>query len=342
MPENYTCAPPDGLIRVSLVVPMRNEEGSLQTLIDSICQQTCPPAEVLLVDGGSTDKTVVVARSLSAGDTRFRVLEAGEATPGRGRNVGVTAAHHAWIALTDAGIRLESTWLGHLVEVVKRDVSVAVVYGNYEPLTHSFFERCAALAYPPPKQYRPGGWMRGPSVASSLIHRDVWEAIGGFPDLRAAEDLIFMERIQEQGFKVGWAPTATVWWHIQPTLRATFQKFVLYSRHNVLAGRQRYWHYGVAQHYLVGIPFVALGLVHSLWWLVIPLLGALTRAAKSIWVRREGRRLRWLLNPVQFMGVGVTLATIDLATFVGWGQALWQRRAQVHPASAAGYPPHRR
>ena len=311
-------------ISVSLVVPARNEEATLGQLVDSIRGQTRPPDEVILVDGGSDDRTVFLARAYAQGDPRFRVVEAGDATPGQGRNVGIAAAAHDWIALTDAGIRLDAEWLERLAEVAEQDPSVRAVYGDYEPVRETFFERCAALAYVPAKQHRPGGPMRGPSIASALIHRDVWEAVGGFPDLRAAEDLIFMERIDEHRFMVGWAPGATVSWQIQPTLARTFRRFVLYSKHNVWAGRQRYWHHGIARQYLVGLPFVVLAFAHSPWWLVALLLGALTRVAKSIWVRREGRGLIWLLNPIQFAGVGVILAAIDLATFVGWVQARWK------------------
>jgi hypothetical protein len=64
-----------------------------------------------------------------------------------------------------------------------------------------------------------------------------------------------------------------------------------------------------------------LALVHRPWWLAVPILMSLTRVAKSIWVRREGRGLLWLLNPAQFAGVWVIIAAIDLATFVGWVQA---------------------
>src|SRR5437867_1826481 len=122
-------------IKVSLVVPMRDEEGSIGRLIDSIRQQERQPDEVLLVDGGSTDKTVESARMLTEDDYRFRVIPAGEATPGRGRNVGVAASSNEWIAFTDAGIVLESAWLGRLIDVAERDASISVVYGDYEPVT---------------------------------------------------------------------------------------------------------------------------------------------------------------------------------------------------------------
>jgi len=319
--------PAGSRLRVSLVIPVKDEEGSLEALIGSIQSQTRPPEEIILVDGGSTDGTVDLARRLTRHDPRFRVLEAGEATPGRGRNVGIAAATYDWIALTDAGIRLEATWLERLVEVLQRDPRVRVVYGNHEPIPGSFFERCAALACVSPKRRRPGGWMRDPIVASSLIHRSVWRSVGGFPDLRASEDLIFMERIEQHGFRTGWAPEATVWWQLQPSLVGTFRKFVLYSKHNVWAGRQRHWHYGVARAYLAAALFLFLAILDSPLWVAVLLAGAAARVAKRIWCRREDRGVLWLLNPLQFLGVGVVLVALDMATLAGWVQAVLSKRA---------------
>ena len=322
---------------VSLVVPVRNEEKSLPALFDSIRRQTHQPAEVILVDGGSTDETVKLAREIASasGAPALRVIEATEATPGRGRNIGIAAARTEWVALTDAGIRLEPEWLESLLAVARADADVKVVYGNYEASVGSFFERCAALVYLPPKVERAGGRLRGPSIASTLLRREVWEAVGGFPDLRAAEDLFFMEHIKRLNFKTGYAPRATVWWQLQPTLAKTFRKFVLYSRHNVWAGRQWDWHYGLARQYAFNLIFFALALAHSAWWLLLPVAWTLARAAKLIYVRREGRGLAWLSNPLQFAGVIFVMLAIDLATFVGWAQAAWQRGEGVVAGRAA-------
>ncbi|MCA1815265.1 MAG: glycosyltransferase [Acidobacteria bacterium] len=307
---------------ISLVVPVRDEEASLPTLLDSVRRQTRPPDEVILVDGGSTDRTVALARELSRGDARLRVVEAGEATPGRGRNVGVAAASHEWIAFTDAGIRLEPDWLARLAAEVERDPALDVVYGNYEPLPRTFFERCAAVAYVSPKSRPPEAPCRGRFIASSLVRREVWRRAGGFPDLRAAEDLIFMERVAASGARTAWAPRATVWWQLQPTLWRTFRRFMLYSKHNVWAGRQRYWHYGVARLYAAGLVFVSLALLHSPWWLVAPALGLLARAAKSVAAHREGRPLWWALSPARLLTVAAIILAVDAGTFAGWAQAL--------------------
>jgi hypothetical protein len=148
--------------------------------------------------------------------------------------------------------------------------------------------------------------------------------------LRAAEDLMFMSALERAGFRVAWSPRATVWWRLRPTLASTYAKFVLYSRHNVRAGLARHWHYGVARQYAVALVFVALAFAHSAWWLVVPALGLAARAALSVWRRREGRGLPWAINPARLAAVLVIILTIDLATFVGWAQALLQR----HPDEA--------
>lgn len=309
-------------MNVSVVVPLRNEEQSLPRLLETIRQQTFQPAEIILVDGGSSDNTVKLARCAAEKDSRFRVIEAGPATPGRGRNVGIEAASYDWVALTDAGNRPEPNWLESLVEAVAADPSTEVVYGNFEPVIDSWFTRCAALAFMPLKVARPGGSMRGPYIASSMLRREVWRKIGGFPDLRAAEDLIFMNRILEAGFAVAWAPQATVWWELQPSLAQTFRRFALYSKHNVWAGRQSDWHYGIARQYALAAVLLILAIIHSLWWLLGLVIWFGTRVFLSVWRRRDERGLLWALNPTQLVSVGVILLTIDLATFVGWAQAI--------------------
>jgi len=69
---------------------------------------------------------------------------------------------------------------------------------------------------------------------------------------------------------------------------------------------------------------------------VAAVAGAVARVAKSIWVRRAGRGLGFVLKPVQFVRVGVILAAIDAATFLGWVQALCvrpPRRNAINPES---------
>ena len=333
-PTNPAVAASD--VKVSLVVPVRNEAATIEELLDSIAGQTRPPDEVVIVDGGSRDDTVGRARAATHDDGKVRVIEAGPATPGRGRNVGIAAARHEWIALTDAGIRLDPRWLERLLETTLRNPSAGVVYGNYEPVIDSFLTRCASLAYVVPPQIRADGLMRGPAIASCLVRKSAWASVGGFPDLRAAEDLMFMEALAEKGVATGWAPGALVKWRLAPTLGATYRRFELYSRHNVWAGRQRFWHYGVARQYAAAALVAVAALVAGPAWLILLPLGLLARAVKSIWPRREGRGLAWVLEPRQLAGVMAVLLVLDAATFVGWLRALVTRPpAREPPAPTA-------
>lgn len=309
-------------LAVSLVIPVRSEAATISDLLASIHGQTFRAREVIFVDGGSVDDTVQILREAAGKNSLLRVLEAKDATPGRGRNIGIEAASNDWIALTDAGVWLEPTWLENLVAEVERDPSVDVVFGAYEPQTATFFLEFAAAAYVVPKQKRPGGRMRGPSIASCLLRRNLWRVVGGFPDLRAAEDLIFMERCQQVG-KIAWTSLALMRWQLQPSLLATFRRFAIYSYHNVLVGRQRHWHYGIARQYFLALLIVILAAAHSRVWLFVLLLAAVARAAKSIWKYDEHCRIAWLLNPARLMLVGTIVAVVDVATFVGWGRALW-------------------
>jgi glycosyltransferase involved in cell wall biosynthesis len=310
--------------RVSLVIPVRDEAATIFDLVTSIHSQTLPASEIVFVDGGSLDNTVQILRQSAQKDPSMQLIEAQNATPGRGRNIGIEAASNDWIALTDAGISLEPSWLERLVKEIERDPSVTLVFGAYQPHTGTFFEQCAAASFVPAKQQRPGGLMRGPSIASCLLHRSVWRAVGGFPDFRAAEDLVFIERCQEVA-RIAWAPQAVVSWQLQPTLKSTFRRFALYSYHNVLAGRQRYWHYGIASKYLVALVILILAAVHKPAWLFVLAVIAIARVAKSIWNYDEQQRLARLCNPARLLLVATILAVVDLATFVGWGRALWHK-----------------
>jgi glycosyltransferase involved in cell wall biosynthesis len=323
---------------VTLVIPVRNESESILELIATICRQTRLPDQVVLVDGGSTDDTVIRILDSDWGGVDFEVITAGPASPGRGRNVGIQAATHDWIVLTDAGIKLEPDWLEYLTTAAKTNPHADVIYGSYEPQVTTLFERCAALAYVAPRHTCNGLPMRGPSTASMMICRKAWESVGGFPDARAAEDLQFFEKLSSQDHMPAWAPKAVVHWQLQPSFPSTFRKFVLYSKHNVWAGRQKDWHYGIAKTWLLLLVMLCLSVAHSSWWL-IPLVTTFgARVGRRIWKHRAQFGARQIVNPFVLLGVAAVMLTIDVATFVGWIQALVTKNPQASVENSAAIP----
>lgn len=312
-------------MEITLVVPVRDEESALPALVRSIEGQCRAPDAVVFVDGGSIDGTVGLLRAVGDRNPTWRVVEAGPATPGRGRNIGFEVATTEWVALTDAGIELDAHWLDRLARVAEADGEADIVYGHYEPAVNGYFAACAALAYVAPPEGSARGPVRSRFIASSLVKKELWGRAGGFPDLRAAEDQLFMRKVEDLGARVAIAPEARVTWQLQVGLLATFRRFRTYSRVNALVGEQRNWHYGVARMYAVAL---ALGILAPRWRhrLLLGLLGGLTRAERSIWAHREGREMAWVLNPGRLAGVAAVLLAVDAATFVGWADAVHERR----------------
>jgi len=306
-------------LKVSLIIPVKNESSSLAELIKSIEEQTFQPTEIVLVDGGSTDSTITIAEQLAEKNSKIKLNKQSEASPGKGRNIGIENAQNEWIALTDAGIKLEKTWLENLVKTANDSPEAEIVYGNFSPIQDSLFVKCAAISYVPVLRKDS---IRGKSVASMLLKKKVWESVGGFPDLRAAEDLMFMESVEEQGFKAAFAPHAHIYWELRPNFIGTFQKFKLYSKHNIWAGRAWAWHYGIVRKYLMVLPFIVLAIFHSWWWILGVPAWLAARTAKRILAHRFEFGLKSLFNPLIFGGVALLVLTIDAATFVGWAEAI--------------------
>ena len=307
------CEPHGG---VSVVVPALNEERSIVPLLEALVGQTLAPAEIVVADGGSDDRTRERVREFAARAAVPVVLvETERGLPGRNRNLGIARASREWVALIDAGTLPRADWLKGLCEASRRDPQARVVFGQYEALAHDFFTRAAAVVYVPP----PGVPVR--STASCMIHRAAWEAAGRFrEDLRSAEDLLFFRALDAARVPSAHAPDAFVAWELRPTLAGTFRKFETYARHNMRAGLGREWQYGVARFYAVLLAFVVAGFFFRPAWLGVPLL-LVARGARRVWQwharEQTARRFVSLFNVPRLLMVTWLNFVIDVATFYG-------------------------
>jgi glycosyltransferase involved in cell wall biosynthesis len=89
--------------RVSVIVPVYNSESTLRRAVRSSLAQTLDSLELLIIDDGSRDRSLELARGLAAGDVRARVIALPE---NRGKahamNRGISEAAGKWIAVLDA------------------------------------------------------------------------------------------------------------------------------------------------------------------------------------------------------------------------------------------------
>jgi glycosyltransferase involved in cell wall biosynthesis len=330
--------------RVSLVIPVRNEAKSIEALLISISQQTRVPDEVIIVDGASDDGTAALAREVAAriGLTARIVESKTRLFPGAGRNVGVADATGDWIALTDAGIRLDRDWLARLLERAAADASCEAVYGDYQPVTHDRFSTCVAIAYVPPPQATPEGRLRFPFVASMLLRRSTFLRVGGFHGgLRSGEDLLFFEALERGKVPTLLAPDARVYWETVPTLKSAFSRFCEYSYSGASAGLWERWQRPVFRRYAIGIGIVAVGTA-LLGPAALPPLAVggwaaflAARAAVALFRNRETFRAPLFEQAIRCAIIATILGAIDLGAIVG--SARWVLAGRPTP-SADEYP----
>jgi glycosyltransferase involved in cell wall biosynthesis len=303
--------------KIALVIPVKDEENSIGVLLDSLWEQTRQPDEIIITDGGSTDRTTEIIESHIKKGEPIKLIKSAGAYPGKGRNIAIESSSSDWIALTDAGIRLDRNWLAGLIEPLRDRRDLDGVYGNYEPAVNSFFKECLAIVFVPPPKLTKGKKMRSHFIASSMMKKDVWRAVGGFPDFRAAEDRIFMESVDREGFRMGFSIDAKVLWDIPSDFKTTFKRFSLFSMHDIKAGRFMDWHRGVIFMYLWGIILFLLGMFVSPLFYFIVILSIFLRSSNLMREKLQGSRLP--LGPYlkKLALVTVIMIWIDLAMF--WG-----------------------
>ena len=76
-------------IKISVIIPVYNEESYLNQCLDSILAQTLQEIEILCIDDGSTDRSLEILRDYAAKDSRFRVFTQENRYAGTARNVGI-------------------------------------------------------------------------------------------------------------------------------------------------------------------------------------------------------------------------------------------------------------
>ena len=92
---------------VSVVVPARDEERSIERCVHSLLAQTAPDFEVIVVDDGSTDGTRAILERLARVDHRLRIVAGAKLPPGWigkswALHQGAAVARGEWLLFTDA------------------------------------------------------------------------------------------------------------------------------------------------------------------------------------------------------------------------------------------------
>ena len=325
-------------VPVSVIMTVRNEQDSLPHLFDSLLRQTVQPSEVVVVDGGSTDRSVEVARSYE-GRLPVRVIVRPGANISEGRNAAIEAARYDVIASTDAGVRLEPDWLERLAAPLLDETSrLDVVSGWFTADPRTPFERAmGATVLPALEDVDPATFL--PSSRSIAFRKDAWREVGGYPEwLDFCEDLVFDFALRDHGKRFGFEPGAVAHFRPRPDLRSFYVQYYRYARGD---GKADLWR----KRHAIRYATYSLGPVAAQWaWgnrrTVMGKLGLLgVGAAAAAYTYRPYRRLLPMLkglSPAQALYALALVPVIrlvgDVAKMVGYPVGvLWRLRRRARP-----------
>jgi GT2 family glycosyltransferase len=218
-PDDHSYSPRD--VHVALVIPNYNGARWLPAVLESVAAQTVAPAEVLVVDDGSTDgSTALVAERYPA----VRVLAlAGNGGFARTANAGIAAVSADAVALVNTDVVLAPDWLECAVGALAREPRAAAVATKLVDLEDPAILYSAGdvlrrdgACEQRGRFERDNGWFDAPGevfsacAAAALYRRSAVLAAGGFDERLGTylEDVELGLRLRLAGWRCRWEPRA--------------------------------------------------------------------------------------------------------------------------------------
>lgn len=229
---------------VSVVIPVHNGAGLIAGALESVLAQTHPPAEIIVVDDGSTDD---LERALARYRDEVTLLRNPEPRgASAARNQGLRAARGDWVAFLDHDDEWRPGHLKGLLAAGAGRPEVGLVYGDAEVFGEEQRESRLGLDEPgrqPPRgrvfrELLVGANFALPSAAA--VRREAALAVGGFDEgLTMAEDRDLWLRLAAR-WEVEFAPGAQARYRRRPGSASHNIKRALANQYRVFAGAARY------------------------------------------------------------------------------------------------------
>jgi glycosyltransferase involved in cell wall biosynthesis len=208
---------------VTIILPIRNDEKLLKSLLMAINNQPLLPVNIIIVDSSTNDTAKKIVTEYN--DTVPIVYHREKKCyPGKARNIGVELANGDWIAFLDSKTVPDKTWLERYLHLIKA-YHAEVVFGvTLFDATSSFQKVLRATTY---------GKIGHHTVPGTLIKKKVFDESGGFLDhVRMGEDIEWRERLIKNGFNVHRPDASVVTYHGLPAnLSSTLRKYLTSAYH---------------------------------------------------------------------------------------------------------------
>lgn len=167
---------------ISVIIPLYNKEREIGDTLRSVLAQTLPPAEIVVVDDGSTDRSAEIVRGIRSPLVKLVTQ------PNAGRMRGPQPRHRRidgdYIALLDADDTWEPGFLEEIAAMIAEFPGCGVYSTAFNIVSHDGVSRPAPLRSaawsPTSSATRRTGTSR--SRRPAQYPRAVFEAVGGFPE----------------------------------------------------------------------------------------------------------------------------------------------------------------
>ncbi len=220
------------MIESSITIITKNEGPNIGPCLEAVySQKDVGPFEVVLVDSGSTDATVEIARRYPV---RIEQIPAEAFHHARTRNLATSLTSGPIIVgLSGDAIPASNTWLRNMIANFS-DPSVGAVYGRQLPKPGCTAERHGTfeMIYGDKKivkdpAHRSGAGYRFYhfSDVNAAIRRSIWENTPFPEELKTFEDLGIAKRILDQGWKIVYDPEAAVFHSHRYTSVQLFKRY---------------------------------------------------------------------------------------------------------------------
>jgi glycosyltransferase involved in cell wall biosynthesis len=312
---------------VSVVLTELNEVQDIERSISSLLAQVPPAAEVVVVDGGSTDGAW---EWLAAAQKQNEVSECGarlvvirdetcslrfSAGPvSRGRNVAIAAAKSEIIACADAGCTYAPDWLKNLTAPLAAGIAEYALGGScIDPNGSTVWDVAAAPFFS--IKLGANEPTKSCTARSMAFTRQLWERIGGFPEsVLVGEDTLFDIKAR-QLTTPAFIPNAKAFYRPHYTFRSACYNLARYAVSDGMAGVRWARLFRNAARCVAEV--LAIALLH---WSAIPLAVIL---AFEVW-QAFHRDFRFLIR----FGVRAVAARFVFSLAVPWVVAVNQIRGR--------------
>jgi len=191
----------------SIIIRAYNEEEHIGRLLVGITAQTVKDVQLILVDSGSSDRTVEIARQYAVEVVSIRP---DEFTFGRSLNMGIAQARADIVVLASAHVfPVYPDWLAAMLEPFS-DKKVGLVYGKQRGGDRSQFSEHQIF-----HQWYPDHSVRSQATpfcnnANAAIRLSLWWEHPYDEALTGLEDLAWGKWLQEKGYSISYVAEAEV------------------------------------------------------------------------------------------------------------------------------------